>query len=438
MVQPLAAIVGRPNVGKSSLFNRLVGRREAIVSDLPGTTRDRIMGDVVWGDRAFTLVDTGGLEPQPQDLLRERVKAQVAMAVAEADLIIFLVDAVIGLAPLDYEVAQWLRPFKKPLVLAVNKSDNDKRTMAVAEFHQLGMGEPLPVSAYHNLGIHDLVDQMLSLLPEAEPEPAQDLMRLAIVGRVNVGKSMLLNAILGQERSIVDDRPGTTRDAVDSLFLWDGHEGVIIDTAGIRRRGRVEPGVERYSVLRAIRAVHRSNIALIVLDSTEPVVAQDTHIAGLAWEAHKGVVLVANKWDLVPKKDGLEKELYLQELRAHFHFMPYAPVVFTSALRKEGIDDLLAIAAEVYEERKRRILQGALYNAMMEAVATHPPPSGRGRELRVYSVKQTGVNPTEITFDVNDASLVHFSYRRYLETKLRSAFEFRHTRLKLVFRKSRG
>ena len=431
---PLVAIVGRPNVGKSSLFNRLVGRREAIVSDVPGTTRDRVMADITWEDHACTLVDTGGLEPQTQDPLREQVRSQVIMAVDAADIIVFVVDADEGLTPLDLDVAEWLRPFNKPVVLVANKADNESRSMSVSEFFKLGMGDPLPISAYHILGIEDLLNIMFVLLPQIEPEEYQDVMRLAIVGRVNVGKSMLVNAILGQERSIVSSRPGTTRDAVDSDFKWGEYQGIIIDTAGIRRRGRVTAGVEKYSVLRSMRALHRSNIVLFILDSSEQIAAQDTHIAGLAWEAYKGIVRVANKWDLKPKKGKMEKEVYLQELRARFHFMPYAPVVFTSALLKEGIKDLLDTAIEVYEERKRRIPQGGLYNGLMRAVAEHPPPSRGPKQLKIYGVKQTGVNPTEITLEVSDPTLVHFSYRRYLETSVRREFEFRHTRLKLVFK----
>ena len=435
MELPLVAIVGRPNVGKSSLFNRLVGRREAIVSDIPGTTRDRVIGDVSRMDQSFTLVDTGGLELSPDDPVKLRVKDQVETAVSQADLIIFMVDADIGLSPMDFDVAEWMRPFGKPVVLAMNKSDNDTRAMSGSEFHALGMGSVFPISVYHNIGVEDLVIHILSLLPKQSANETPDIMRLAILGRVNVGKSMLANAILGEERSIVNEMAGTTRDSIDSPFEWDGNPGVIIDTAGMRRRGSIKPGIERYSVLRTINSAHRSNITLVVLDGTEKAFAQDTHIAGMVWGSYKGVILVVNKWDLVSSNNGLEKELYIQQVRSRFQFMPYAPIMFTSALKRQGIDDLLSIVVEVYAERRRRVFASDLYNAVMDAIAMHPPPYNQNKPFKVHSIRQTGVNPMEITFDVNDTSVLHFSYKRYLESRIRTALELRHTRAKLVFRR---
>ena len=306
MTVPLVAIVGRPNVGKSTLFNRLMERRDAIVSDVPGTTRDRLLGDASWDGRRFTIVDTGGLEPSPQDPLIEKVKAQVEAAVSEADLIIFLLDVAHGLTPMDTEIANWLRRIRKPLVVAVNKVDNEKREIAASEFYQLGLEDLLFISAYHNLGIYDLMDKVVSLLPapdDEEDEAAEGVIRLAIIGRTNVGKSMLMNAILGQDRAIVSDIPGTTRDALDTHFTYDGQPAVLVDTAGIRRPGKVERGIEYYSVLRTVRAVQRCDIALLVMDGSELATAQDAHISGNAWDEYRGMIVVVNKWDLVPKED---------------------------------------------------------------------------------------------------------------------------------------
>jgi GTP-binding protein len=438
MAKPLVAIIGRPNVGKSTLFNRLVGRREAIVADVPGTTRDRIFADVVWDGHTFTLVDTGGLEPRPQDALREKVKAQVEAAVAEADLLVLLLDADEGLTPVDEEIGEWLRRVRKPLVLAVNKADNPKRVLASAEFYRLGLGDPIPVSAYHNLGIQELMERVVSLLPPPAPEPEapEGVMRLSIVGRTNVGKSMLLNAILGQERAIVSEVPGTTRDALDTPFTYDGTPMVLIDTAGIRRPGRIQRGVEHYSILRAVRAMERSDVAILVMDATELATTQDIHIAGMAWESFRGLVIAVNKWDLAPEH-GLDMDAALQLIRSRLRFMPYAPICFTSALLRKGIQDLLATVIDVYKERLTQVSQTQLYRAVMDALMQHPPPSEGRRRLRVYRVKQDGVNPPTFVFTVNDPQLLHFSYLRYLENQLRSALGFRHTHLKLVF-KGRG
>ena len=436
MVNPLVAIVGRPNVGKSTFFNRLTGLREAIVSDIPGTTRDRLLAEVSWDDCQFTLVDTGGLEPRPQDSLRAQVKAQVEMAVSEADLIIFLLDVVDGLLPMDQEIAAWLRRTQKPLIVAVNKVDNPKREVSAAEFWGLGLDEPLLMSAFHNLGIHDLMDKVASLLPAptAEADEVEGAMKLAIVGRTNVGKSLLLNSILGQERAIVSEVPGTTRDALDTPFTYDGEPVVLIDTAGIRRPGKVEWGIEYYSVLRALRAVQRCDVALLVMDATELATAQDAHISGHAWDGYKGLIAVANKWDLVPNEDGTERELAVQTIRRRLHFMPYVPICLTSALLGEGISELMALAVNVYRERQTRIPPGRLQHAAMAALADHTPPYNGGRRLSISGVRQVDVNPPTFIFAVNYPHLVHFSYRRYLENRLRAAFGFTHTHLRLVFR----
>ena len=436
MTNPLVAIVGRPNVGKSTLFNRLTRSREAIVTDIPGTTRDRLLAEVSWNDYSFTLVDTGGLEPVPQDTLREQVKAQVEAAVSEADLIIFLLDVADGLIPMDEDIALWLRRCETPLVVVVNKVDNARREASTAEFHQLGLEEPVPISAYHNLGIYDLMEKVTSLLPppDTDAATAEGVLKLSIVGRTNVGKSLLLNTILGQERAIVSPVPGTTRDALDTPFSYDGKPMVLIDTAGIRRPGRVERGIEYYSVLRAVRAVQRCDVALLVMDGTELATAQDAHICSHAWDSYKGLIVVVNKWDLVQDVDGTQRALAIQVVRERLHFMPYAPICFTSALLQQGIEDLMALAFDVFGERQKRIAPGKLHYALMDALADHMPPSTRGRHLRINHVRQVDGNPPTFVFDVNDPELVHFSYHRYLENRLRRAFDFTHSHLKLVFK----
>ena len=437
MANPMVAIVGRPNVGKSTLFNRLAGSRNAIVTDIPGTTRDRLLAEVEWGERQFTLVDTGGLEPRPQDPLREAVKAQVEAAVSDADLIIFLVDVVDGVTPMDEEIASWLRRTRKAVVAAVNKVDNEKREASATEFYELGIEDPALISAYHNLGVYELMERVASLLPPStveEDEAAEGTVRLAIIGRTNVGKSMLMNAVLGQERAIVSELPGTTRDALDTHFTYGDRPMVLIDTAGIRRPGKIGRGIEYYSVLRSVRAVQRADIALLVLDATELATAQDAHISGNAWDGYTGLIVVVNKWDLVPMEDGTEKEVAIQTVRHRLHFVPYVPMCFTSALRGEGIVDLMGLALDVYQERLIRVPPGKLHYALMDALSDHMPASRKGRRLKINEVKQVDVNPPTFVFAVNDPELVHFSYERFLENRLRAAFGFTHTHLRLVFR----
>jgi len=340
---------------------------------------------------------------------------------------------------MDEEIAQQLRRLNKPLVVAVNKVDNPARGLDASEFYRLGLGDAVLLSAYHNTGIHDLMDKVVDLLPEpgeAEEAPSDEL-RLAIVGRPNVGKSLLLNAILGQERAIVSEEPGTTRDALDTPFSYRGQPLVLIDTAGIRRRGRIRPGVERYSVLRAFRAVERSDIAVLLLDATELITEQDTHIAGLAWEAAKGVVMTVNKWDLASSFK-LNREQAQRELKRHFHFMAYVPTCFTSALEGQGIAELMDTVMALHRERLRRVDPEELYRTLMEAVSSFLPPSQGRRDLRIYSVRQEGVNPPTFVFTVNDPNLVHFSYRRYLENRLRESLRFPHSHLRLVFRSRRA
>jgi GTP-binding protein len=425
-------------VGKSTLFNRLLGRREAIVAALPGTTRDRLFASTSWSGHPFVLVDTGGLETRPQDPLRQRVKEQVELAMLEADLVVFLLDVAEGLTPMDEEVAQQLRRLNKPIVVAVNKVDNPARELSAAEFHKLGLGDPVTLSAYHNTGIDDLMERVTALLPREEPEEPgpEGEVRLAIVGRPNVGKSMLVNAILGQERAIVNEQPGTTRDTLDTSFRYKEQPTVLIDTAGIRRRGRVQAGVERYSVLRALRAVERCDIAVLVLDATELVAAQDAHIAGLAWEAWKGVIVAVNKWDLSGTLN-LSQERAEREVVHHLHFMSYIPICFTSALQGQGIEHLMETAMDLHRERLHRADPEELHRILTDTLSSHPLPRQGRRFLRIHQATQDGVNPPTFRFTVNYPDLVHFSYRRYLENRLREGLGYRRSHLRLTFRSRR-
>ena len=434
MSKSIVAIVGRQNVGKSTLLNRMAGKRLAIVADLPGTTRDRILATVSWQGTEFTMVDTGGLELKPESTIAQGVKEQVETAITEADIIIFLVDTKDGVVPPDLEIANMLRQVTKPIILVANKADNAKLETEAVEFYELGLGEPLVISAYHGRGTTELLDRILSFLPtpklvEAEPE----IMKVAIVGRTNVGKSTLLNTLLGEERAIVDDIPGTTRDAIDTVFDFDGQSVLIIDTAGIRRRGRLGVGVERYSVIRALRAIERADIVLLILDATELVTAQDMHIAGYVQQAAKGIVLVVNKWDLA---EGSKTE-YNRHIRSQFKFMPYASVLYISAKVGHGVSELMPQVRQVYQERLKRLSTNKVNSVVQQAVAAHTLPRVGSKQLKILYATQAEVNPPTFVFFVNDANLLHFSYKRYLENKLRQSFGFAGTPLRLVF-KTRG
>ena len=464
MPLPIIAIVGRPNVGKSSLFNRIVGWRHAIVSEVAGTTRDRLMADTAWEGFRFILLDTGGLETNPEGTIRSKVQEQAEMAMADADVIILMTDVAEGITPDDAIVANRLRTTHKPVVLAVNKVDNDNRELNTPEFYQLGMGDPTAVSAYHNYGIHDLMERVLGCLPESfsqngagadeldefqdedefpeldelEDAPADAELNLAIVGRTNVGKSALLNAILGQERSIVSPVAGTTRDAVDTQFSYRGHEVVVMDTAGMRRPGQVQQGIEKYSVIRAVGAVDRCDIALIVVDASELATSQDAHIAGLAWEMGRGVIVVVNKWDLRDEQGRYARAEAEAEMRDRLHFMSYVPVCFTSALHERGVAALMDTAMELWDERRRIVGSRDLQFLLADAMAEHSPPMvkrNRGVRARINRIRQVGINPPTFLFTVNDPRLIHYTYRRYLENRIRDAFGFDHTHLRLVFRR---
>lgn len=435
MNKPIVAIIGRQNAGKSTLLNRVAGKPLAIVQDLPGTTRDRIFANVSWQGVEFTLVDTGGLEMEPRSTIAQGVNAQIEAAMSGADVIISLVDVKDGVTPSDLEIADMLRRINKPTLLVANKADNSRLETEAVEFYELGLGEPLPISSYHGRGIAELLDRIVSLLPppppvEAEPEG----MKVAIVGRPNVGKSMLLNTLVGDKRAIVDDSPGTTRDAIDTLFDFDGQSVLLIDTAGIRRRGRVEAGVERYSVIRALRAIDRADVALLVLDATELVTAQDTHIAGYIQQAAKGIVLIVNKWDLVENKDIIEWNRYI---RSHLKFVVYAPVLYTSAKFGQGVDRVMPQVSQVYQERLKRLSTATVNDVIQQAVAAHTRPRHGSKQLKILYATQADVNPPTFVFFVNDTKLIHFSYRRYLENKLRQAFGFAGTPLHFIF-KTRG
>jgi len=433
--KPIVAIIGRPNVGKSTLLNRVVGKPLAIVEDLPGTTRDRIFASALWQGVEFAMIDTGGWESRPQTTIAQGVKEQVETAIAEADLIIFLVDVRDGLLPPDREIADRLRQVSKPVLLAVNKADNPRYNAEALEFYQLGLGEPLAISAYHGRGIGELLDKVVNLLPPSvSAETETEMMKVAIVGRPNVGKSMLLNAILGEQRAIVDETPGTTRDAIDTIFDFGGQSVLLIDTAGIRRRGRVGIGVERYSVLRALWAIERADIAVLVLDGAEPLTAQDMHIAGYIRQAAKGILLAVNKWDLVRDKNATE---YTRYIRGKLKFMPYTPVLYTSAKLGQGVDQIMPQAWQIYQERNKRLSTAEVNKVVQEAVAAHILPRRGRKQLKIFSATQAGVNPPIFVLAVNDAGLMHFSYQRYLENRLRKAFGFVGTPLRLVF-KTRG
>ena len=432
---PTVAIVGRQNVGKSTLINRLTGRRQAITEDMPGTTRDRLFIPMSHGGRDFTLVDTGGMERLPQDTIARSVNDQVRAAMKEAGVIIFLVDAQAGLAPLDHAIAEEIRKSGKPVVVTVNKADNPRLSMNAAEFHTLGLGQPMPVSAVHGRGIEDLMDRVVELLPEADTAPPEaPRLRIAIAGRANVGKSSLLNTLVGEERSIVDATPGTTRDSIDTTIDFGTGSVVLIDTAGIRRRGKIEPGVEEYSVIRSLNAIDRADVVLIVLDASEAATAQDTHIAGYAQDQGRGLGLVVNKIDLLENVDMTEFD---RNMAARFKFIPYAQRLYVSARTGDGVDRIIPTAFEVQASRSTRIPTPELNSLIRHALARHAPPSSGGKLLKVLYATQVGVCPPEIVFFVNDPKLVHFSFQRFLENRVREIFNFNGTPIKFTF-KSRG
>jgi len=434
---PLVAIVGRPNVGKSALFNRLVGRRTAIVEDLPGTTRDRLYGEYEWRGRWLRVVDTGGLEAESEGPFSPLIRRQIELAIEEANAILFVVDTRDGLTAADLEIAQMLRRVTKPLLLVANKTDNRAREGEVTQFYELGLGDPFPLSAYHGHGVADLMDALLTLVPSAvEDSPASASLRIAIIGRPNAGKSALVNALLGEERMIVSEIPGTTRDVIDTELVFRDHPLTLLDTAGMRRRGKIDQGVERHSVQRAQSALERADVAITVMDVSEIGAAQDMHVVGMASDATVGIVVAINKTDLMEAGEEA-RDAVMALMREKLKFVPWAPIVFISATERRGLSTLLNRVIEVGEQRHRRVPTGELNQVVQKAVAAHSPRSVQGRRINILYVTQAEVSPPTFVFFVNDAKLLHFGYERYLEGKLREHFGFAGTGIKLIF-KSRG
>jgi GTPase len=435
-MKPIIAIVGRVNVGKSTLFNRLVGKQISIVEDLPGTTRDRIVADASLLGHDITFIDTGGLEPVNFSSINQKIKHQVSIAISESDLIIFLTDVQAGITAVERDIADMLRKSNKPIILVVNKADNSVLETQGSEFHQLGLGSPVIISAHHGRGINALTDKLLELIPEdVTPVTATDekMLKLAIVGRPNVGKSMLLNALVGEERVIVDDVAGTTREAVDTVLNFKGKELLIIDTAGIKRRGRTDSGIEFYSLMRSLRAINRCDIALLVIDAAEFMTTQDTHIAGFIKEAYKGMILIINKWDLI---DNLRQEDFAAQIRQRVKFLDHIPILFVSSKLKQGINKIIPAANEIWFERHKKLSDAVVDKAIKQASLSQAPSRKGLRRLDIYRAYQDGTDPPSFFFLVNDPELVHFSYQRYLENKLRQTFGFYGTSIRFRFMKA--
>ena len=435
MSKPVVAIVGRPNVGKSTLFNALAGEMISIVKDTPGVTRDRIYADVTWLDKEFTMIDTGGIEPDSKDVILSQMREQAQIAIDTADVIIFITDVRQGLVDADSKVADMLRRSGKPVVLVVNKVDNfDKFMPDVYEFYNLGIGDPVPISASSRLGLGDMLEAVVShFLDGSAEEEEDDRPRIAIVGKPNVGKSSIINRLLGENRVIVSDIAGTTRDAIDTAIVHNGKEYVFIDTAGLRRKSRIKEELERYSIIRTVTAVERADVVLMVIDATEGVTEQDAKIAGIAHERGKGVIIVVNKWDAIEKNDRTMRE-YEKDIRHVLSYMPYAEIMYVSALTGQRLNKLYDMIDMVIENQTLRIATGVLNEIMTEAVAMQQPPSDKGKRLKLYYITQVSVKPPTFVIFVNDKELMHFSYTRYLENKIREAFGFRGTSLKFFIR----
>lgn len=439
MSKPIVAIVGRPNVGKSTLFNALAGEKISIVKDTPGVTRDRIYADVNWLDREFTLIDTGGIEPESKDIILSQMREQAQIAIDTADVIIFITDVRQGLVDADSKVADMLRRSGKPVVLTVNKVDSAQKFMAdVYEFYNLGIGDPMPISASGKTGLGDMLDAVIAHFLEAEEGEGEDERpRIAIVGKPNVGKSSIINKLLGEQRVIVSEVAGTTRDAVDTDIVHNGKEYVFIDTAGLRRKNKIKEELERYSIIRTVTAVERADVVLVVIDATEGVTEQDAKITGIAHERGKGIVIVVNKWDAIEKNDRTMRE-YEQEIRRILSFVPYAEIMYVSAQTGQRLQQIYDRIDMVIENQTMRIATGVLNEIIMEAVAMQQPPSDKGKRLKLYYATQVAVKPPTFVLFVNDRELMHFSYTRYLENKIREAFGFRGTSLKFFVRERKG
>ena len=435
MSKPIVAIVGRPNVGKSTLFNQIGKKRVSIVDDIPGVTRDRIYLDAEWLNREFTMIDTGGIEFDAGNHILQSMRYQAQLAMEEADVILFLVDGRAGLMAADEEVGKLLRTTKKPVVLAVNKIDSPQRMVDAYEFYNLGIGDPIAISASNAMNLGDLLDAVIASFPEVEEEVRdEDEIRITVIGRPNVGKSSLVNALLGEERVIVSDVPGTTRDAIDTHFTKDGMKFTLIDTAGMRRRGKIDEAVERYSVMRSLRAIDRADVVLMLINAEEGITEQDKKIAGYAHESGKGVVIVVNKWDIYPNKDDKSTLRFTDDLRDELGFLQYAPVLYASALTGQRVGRVTELVRYVAEQQSMRIKTSVLNELIRDAVSVNPPPMHRGRQLKILFMTQVDIAPPKFILFVNDPELMHFSYLRFIENRLRESFGFEGTPLKLIVR----
>ena len=434
MSKPIVAVVGRPNVGKSTFFNKIVGSRVSIVQDTPGVTRDRIIADAEWSGKQFLLIDTGGIEPENKEVIPSQMRAQAEIAMDMADVILFMVDGRGGLTAADREVGDLLRRKNKDVILVANKIDGKNLPDDFYDFYELGLGEPFAVSSANQLGLGDLLDEIISRIPkEAFEDEEDDDIRIAIIGRPNVGKSSLVNAFLGEERVIVSDIAGTTRDSIDTPFEKDGQKFTLIDTAGIRRRSKVTDEVEKYSVIRAMAAIERCDVAIMVIDAVQGLAEQDKRIAGLAHEAGKGIIVVVNKWDLVEKETNTMRDME-RKIKGELQFMSYAPVMFTSAVKGQRLLPVIDAARSVAENRAMRVGTGQLNSLIADAIMMNPTPVDKGKRLKIYYAAQIGIKPPLFSFQVNDRELMHFSYARYLENKIREGYGFAGTSIKFVFR----
>ncbi|MBR0374450.1 MAG: ribosome biogenesis GTPase Der [Mogibacterium sp.] len=439
MSKPILAVVGRPNVGKSTFFNKIIGERKAIVEDIPGVTRDRIYAEAEWNGREFAIIDTGGIEANTDDPILSQMREQAIIAMDMADVILFMVDGKEGITAADQDVAEILRRTGKDVILVVNKIDYYKKDSdKVYDFYELGLGEPIPISSVNMLNIGDLLDKIVAGFPDEEYfDDVDDSIKLAIIGKPNVGKSSLVNALTNENRVIVSPIAGTTRDTIDTPFTFEGVDYTLIDTAGLRRRSKVNDKIEQYSVIRAVAAIERCDVCVLMMDAVEGLTEQDKKIAGIAHEAGKGLMIVVNKWDLITKETNTMRD-YERKIRAELLFASYAPVLFTSVIDGKRIYDILRKAAKIQEVRSRRITTGKLNSLIEDAVMMRQPPSDKGKRLKIYYGSQIGTCPPLFSFNINSRELMHFSYSRYLENKLREAYDFEGTSIKFVFKEKRG
>jgi GTP-binding protein len=433
MSMPIVAVVGRPNVGKSTFFNKVIGRRVSIVEDTPGVTRDRIYAEAEWCGKNFALIDTGGIEPDTTDVILSQMRNQAEIAMETADVILFMVDGKDGLTTSDREVGSMLMRTGKEVILVVNKVDSSKLPDDFYDFYELGLGEPIPMSAANMFNLGDVLDQIVEKLPQVDESEDEDVTKIAVIGKPNVGKSSLINALLGEERVIVSDVAGTTRDSIDTPFMRGEDKYILIDTAGIRRKSKVTGDIEKYSVIRALASIERCDVCILMVDATEGVTEQDKKIAGIAHEAGKGIIVAVNKWDLIEKETNTMKE-YQKDIDKELTFMSYAPSVFISVLNKQRLNNVIDLVKYVSEKRALRIPTGQLNSLIADITMMNPPPSDKGRRLKIYYATQVGVKPPLFSFKINDRELMHFSYARYIENKIRESFGFEGTSIKFVFR----